>query len=169
MAHTDYQKLIDLCIPRCYNADNYFAYKYEIYLKSIDQSNSSDESISQANYDEYMMFMKIQNFVPCYDKWCLHCGDRYNSNNRCSGCKSVYYCSSECQKKSWKIHQKHCPRDLFALCMTCGSKTKVDNKLLDASIKCDNCPVTFCSETCKDRLYDPHVSYDCEYFAKTFL
>lgn len=30
------------------------------------------------------------------------------ANQRCSGCKSVYYCSKECQKIDWKVHKTSC-------------------------------------------------------------
>jgi hypothetical protein len=40
---------------------------------------------------------------------CHHCGKVTDSPKRCSACKVVFYCSSECQLESWKHgHQKEC-------------------------------------------------------------
>ena len=63
-----------------YLTNNRFAYKY-------DRDNKIPE-------DE----MKIFNFVPTYDKWCLYC-DSKDCLLRCSKCKYVFFCNKECQKK----------------------------------------------------------------------
>lgn len=140
---------------KSYLTNNYCAYKYDAG-------------------EDYYGELKLENFVPTYDKWCLGCTDVYKpATKKCSKCKSVYFCSKECQLKCWPIHKKHCKRDLFTLCITCGR--------LDPKIKCsdcelpnvDNCfsgscPVKFCSEECKDKIFAMHKEHDCEYFSKTF-
>ncbi|KAM3139596.1 hypothetical protein pb186bvf_008241 [Paramecium bursaria] len=40
------------------------------------------------------------------DQGCI-CGKNENLS-RCSGCKSIYYCSPECQKQDWKSHKIRC-------------------------------------------------------------
>ncbi|KAJ7138301.1 hypothetical protein C8R44DRAFT_342401 [Mycena epipterygia] len=30
------------------------------------------------------------------------------ANNRCSACKTVSYCSQECQRRDWQTHKKEC-------------------------------------------------------------
>jgi hypothetical protein len=30
--------------------------------------------------------------------------------NKCGSCKSVYYCSTECQKKNWEKHKLICKK-----------------------------------------------------------
>ena len=123
----------------CYLTNNRFA-----YLKDIKSNDVEFE-------------MKYYNFVPTYDKWCLYCNKK-DVNLRCGNCKFIYYCDKECQKKSWNIHKKHCNRDLFILCATCGFN--------DIKLKCDDCPVKFCSEECKDRLMKSHKEYgDCKKFS----
>lgn len=124
----------------CYLTNNNFAYKYD--------SGINPESE-----------LKILNFVPTYDTWCLNCGNK-NAQNRCSGCKSVYFCNRQCQKKCWPIHKKHCQRDLFSICSFCCKDSP--------GIKCDNCPVKFCDEKCKSKLYISHKEYDCDNFNRIF-
>ena len=149
-----YKEILKLSITPCYKSDNYLAYEYDKNkLNNLIQTN---DDIS----DGVMSFLKYTNFVPCYDKWCLYCCDK-NANKKCSNCKSVYLCSKKCQKSAWSIHKKHCNRDLFKVCINCG----ID---VDEYIKCDNCPVKFCSESCKNMIYEAHLDYDCKYFTKTF-
>ena len=120
----------------CYLTNNRFAYKFE-----------RDKKIPE---DE----MKYFNFVPTYDKWCLFC-DRKGCTSICSKCKYVYFCDQKCQRKSWKIHKTHCNRDLFGLCIACGSN--------NIKIKCptEKCKINYCSETCKNSIHEMHLLYDC--------
>ena len=39
---------------------------------------------------------------------CKVCNKSSDRLNKCSACKSVYYCSSECQKVDWKSHKTNC-------------------------------------------------------------
>ena len=39
---------------------------------------------------------------------CNHCNTRKESMLRCSRCKSVHYCNTECQKSDWKAHKHAC-------------------------------------------------------------
>jgi hypothetical protein len=138
----------------CYQTNNNYAYCYDVYCV---QSEGSQEA--QFWLDMCISEAKHTNFVPSYDKWCLGCGE-HGVIQRCSGCRSVFFCNQECMKRAWPIHKKHCKRNLFDVCATCGEKSKVN--------KCDNCPVKWCSERCKDKIYADHVQGDCQYFAKTF-
>lgn len=127
----------------CYDTNNNFAY----FFDTEDKTRAIKE-------------LKSINFVPSYDHLCLFCGKK-DSEFRCSGCNSVFFCSQACQKKSWKIHRIHCKRNLFCICATCGSKT--------IPLKCKNCPVRYCSEKCEEILCKQHVEYkDCEHFARMF-
>ena len=129
-----------LHLRKCYLTDNTFAYKYD----------------TKVSYEDCL---KCYNFVPVYDKWCLTCNNK-NCKLRCIQCESVYFCDKECQKKAWPIHKLHCGRDLFTLCITCGNP--------DIKSKCSDCPVKFCSEKCKNDIYNAHKDYDCDYFKLTF-
>lgn len=40
------------------------------------------------------------------DPKCASCGEP--ATQRCSKCKSVWYCSRECQLKDWKAHKEMC-------------------------------------------------------------
>lgn len=136
---------------KCYLTDNNFAYNKDIY----------DENPSDENLEYVMRNLKVFNFVPTYDNECLYC-DNKSPLNRCIDCHSVYFCNTECQRKAYPIHKKHCGRNLFLLCANCGSALK------EKIFSCENCPVKFCSEKCKTQLIADHKEYDCEYFGKTF-
>jgi len=143
-------------IRKCYKVDNNCAYKHDVYQKT---GKDSDKN-------QLMNFVKLYNFVPTYDKWCLYCDNR-DSHKRCSKCRSVYFCSIECQKKAWPVHKLHCGRNLFVLCATCGQELH-GSYLIKDSLSCDTCPVKFCSEECKTNLYSSHKEIDCDYFSKIF-
>lgn len=130
-----------LLYGKCYKTNNNFAYKY-------DTNGDCDSEI------------KIFNFVPTYDPWCLNCSNKA-SKYRCNRCKSVFFCSEKCQKETWLVHKKHCGKNIFACCIVCCKPT-------DITHKCSECPVRFCSNSCRDKLYSTHCEFDCKHFNKTF-
>ena len=124
-------------IEKSYLTNNNFAYKYD-------------------TDGDWMSELKTDNFVPTYDHWCLACNNK-DASKRCSRCKSVYFCDRDCQIKAWKIHRPHCGRDLFTLCCHCGDH---------GTIKCPDCPVKFCSVSCKASIIRSHKEFgDCAEFA----
>jgi hypothetical protein len=143
--------LYELNSSTCYSTDNNFAYALDLY-----NEDQSPESIERLDIWD----IKYTNFVPTYDKWCIQCNNKA-AKMRCSRCKAVYFCDKICQTKAWRIHKKHCGRNLFSRCIACGNH-------IESYLKCDNCPVKFCSESCKEQIYSMHKIYDCDYFSKTF-
>ena len=143
----------------CYLSNNNFAYKWDI-KDNLPSRTSTTRSL--ATPVEWKSDMKTGNFVPTYDTWCLYCNNHY-AKSRCSRCHAVYFCDRQCQQKAWPIHKKHCGRDLFLICITCGSSDSVDTFL-----KCSECPVKFCSQICKSKLFKAHKDFDCTYFQKVF-
>jgi hypothetical protein len=146
-------KLFATVARYCYAADNCFAYKFDLYGKEP----------TDKNFERVYADSKITNFVPTYDNWCLYC-DNKSAKMRCSGCRHVYFCNPECQKKAWKIHKKHCKRVLFWNCASCGSKLTTEKFL-----KCDGCPIGWCNEKCKVMIYQLHKEIDCNNLQKLFL
>lgn len=144
-AYENIQELLARDRPRlnaiCYKTNNRFAYKQD--LTGI---SPNDE-------------LKLYNFTPTYDKWCLYCNNK-NCKLRCSSCKAIYYCNIECQKKSWPIHKKHCKRDLFCVCILCGQNIP--------QISCDKCPVKYCDDECKKKIEVAHKEFDCDTYYELF-
>lgn len=98
-------------IINCYNTNNRFVYLYDLH-----------ENNPYKQKEVILHELKIINFVPTYEKWCLYCDNKDNITSKCSQCKTVYFCDKECQRKAWKIHKKHCGRNQLAYCSHCGIK-----------------------------------------------
>jgi SET and MYND domain-containing protein len=41
-------------------------------------------------------------------KECGYCGTNTESLTRCAACKSIHYCSKECQRSDWPVHKPKC-------------------------------------------------------------
>ena len=75
------------------------------------------------------------------------------ARDKCSGCRSEYYCSVECQTKDWISHRAGCivskSRRLNQCCRVKCSKSL---KKLQFGVPCDNCPaVLYCSPKCRQK------------------
>eukprot|EP01084_Bolivina_argentea_P299758 516738_1 len=55
---------------------------------------------------------------------CSHCNAKH-INNRCSACKTVYYCNTYCQRKHWNKHKTEC--NLFTKIKTENQTSKKHN------------------------------------------
>jgi len=42
------------------------------------------------------------------DRVCAGCGKVQKKMNKCGGCKTIHYCSADCQKKDYKQHKSYC-------------------------------------------------------------
>lgn len=40
------------------------------------------------------------------------------AENKCTGCKKVFYCTRECQKKHWKMHKTECKSLPYKICQS---------------------------------------------------
>lgn len=167
-AFADYKKTKELIAklnhPKVYATNNRYAYLWDRYQQT---RSEEDRQLAEAE-------MKMHNFVPTYDKWCLHC-QRRGCTMKCSGCKSVYFCDRECQAKAWSIHLRHCKRDQFCLCIACGAPMPPSTPASDASAavtegprRCTECPVGYCSSKCYASIAAPHKEIDCPHFARLF-
>ncbi|TFK27873.1 hypothetical protein FA15DRAFT_118555 [Coprinopsis marcescibilis] len=45
---------------------------------------------------------------PMAEKACARCGDKKSALKSCGRCRTVQYCSTECQGASWKSHKQSC-------------------------------------------------------------
>ena len=138
--------------PVCYEVDNNFAYKVDVY----------NANPTPANKQRAVADCKMFNFIPTYDRWCLWCDKRIDVTKRCSKCHSVFFCNIECQRKAWPIHKHHCGRNLFVRCAKCGKK------LGGEAIECGQCPVVWCSHDCRAEMIQMHLEVDCEHLQKLF-
>lgn len=121
--------------------------------------------------------IKDKNFIPNLDHNCLSCSKK-DVTKRCGNCHSVYYCDEVCARKAWPSHKPQCGRNLFMVCVCCGTpdfqslaammpSRKIDSK--NHNFKefknCEKCPVRYCSTQCKDKFRNEHEK-DCERLAE---
>jgi len=66
-------------------------------------------------YKEVRKSIKNDDPSGCNEKVCDHCGfheiylqSLSKTLKLCGECKMVFYCSSDCQRKAWKLHRPHC-------------------------------------------------------------
>jgi hypothetical protein len=136
------------------------------YLIECCKSQFPDASMELRVHKE----IKNTNFIPNLQRNCLYCG-KPDAKKRCGECRSVFYCSNECAQNAWIFHKKSCKRDLFTVCVTCGApdfgllKAIMEKQSTDTCqstfLRCDHCPVKYCSQDCKNKLEDAHKK-DCE-------
>jgi MYND finger len=76
---------------------------------------------------------------------CQVCG-KTSSLMNCKRCKSVAYCSADCQRRDWKTHKPTCQRKEFAgaPCDCCSNTENVTNG--DMCLKCGNLYCKTCDE-----------------------
>ena len=80
--------------------------------------------------------------------FCGYCEQACRRVLRCSKCKSVAYCGTDCQRKAWPNHKKRCvpPRHTKSLCACCGALSEVAN--CDALVAVgSSTPCKVCGET----------------------
>ena len=70
---------------------------------------------------------------------CGKCGKTCDKPKRCSKCKSVWYCSADCQKKAWKEHKKGCVASSSSasgnsVSQTVGAKVAAAGKSTNADV-----------------------------------
>ena len=69
------------------------------------------------------------------DPKCANCGK--DASNRCSRCKSEWYCGKDCQKISWKKHKEFCQKlaDLYKETEAFDNEKKNKNTAINKTLK----------------------------------
>jgi hypothetical protein len=78
--------------------------------------------------------------VPCKWRVCAGCDKVGKNHLKCSGCKRVFYCNVECQKKHWATHRPACDR--------CGMCKKMYSHKVVKPIHCVDCAMKTCCNEC---------------------
>ena len=71
------------------------------------------------SYDLFMQLYqkrKVQSKSNETENACSNCGKDTNTNKRCTGCYTVWYCSRDCQVQKWKQHGKTCKEIQAKVC-----------------------------------------------------
>ncbi|KAJ7073398.1 hypothetical protein B0H15DRAFT_869198 [Mycena belliarum] len=86
---------------------------------------------------------------------CIVCG-RY-AEARCSACRGVRYCGSQCQKQDWKSHKSDCKSFQVATLNVVGAGGNVQEKPVPTH--CTGCKLKFGSEIGKRDELCPDCGY----------
>lgn len=81
-------------------------YDYESYAKKILKENFREDTYQRELQiiSEVFDVENLEYFME--DPNCSNCGK--DATNRCSRCKSEWYCGKDCQVKRWKLHKEIC-------------------------------------------------------------
>ena len=63
---------------------------------------------SKKDREQAVQYRLIHGKNRCFNSQCKKVEDTLGDYSSCSACKSVFYCSRECQKGDWKMHKKVC-------------------------------------------------------------
>lgn len=91
LLNKDFQKIANQQLRTIFNSDKY-----------NENDRKQDMNILCKIYNNFEGLEDILLDEPI----CSNCGQ--NAEKRCSRCKSEWYCSRECQLKSWKVHKNIC-------------------------------------------------------------
>ena len=91
----DETRKADKILPTAGAASQSAGAPVQLQLRAIKTEGKGDDS-----------FVQVQTIKPWFHK-CKNCGAIRNLR-KCSGCKTVRYCSKECQKDHWSSHKKNC-------------------------------------------------------------
>ena len=70
------------------------------YCDEAEMTSSHRKSVIEDN--------RATPYAPCGNANCANIETKVKEFNKCSRCKMIAYCSSECQRKGWKIHKESC-------------------------------------------------------------
>jgi len=70
-------------------------------------ANMADPPPENSPMGAYMSQFHTERVKPA-PKVCAQCGTKDGSLRKCVDCKSVCYCSKECQRKAWPVHKPDC-------------------------------------------------------------
>ena len=144
---------MNMLVGICYQTNHRFAYYQDLY------EQTRDEKVIEWHSQEF----RTDNFTPDYKEVCLYC-HKPDATKRCGSCKTVAFCSQECQLNAWPIHKMRCRMSQFVCCCACGTQLKTE----DQGVKCQKCPVRFCSSKCRNKIKAYHDSKDCDTFRRLF-
>ena len=92
---------------------HYMLEKAEL-LKRVEEWNTSlklycdDKGMAGPERQRVIRKHRARPFAPCANLTCTKVETSIKQYNRCSNCKTLAYCSRECQKEHWKVHKLEC-------------------------------------------------------------
>ncbi len=83
--------------------------------------NTDDSDDDETNWDNIMKIIEERGHTLAVNIWkeslfvynlkdrvCAGCGKVQKNMNKCGGCKTIHYCSTDCLKKHYKYHKSCC-------------------------------------------------------------
>jgi len=80
----------------------------ESFVEFLTEFFQHQRDRSDAGPDQGSFFDPPRWAAPLREPECASCHSKTENLKRCSGCKTVFYCSKTCQKNHWKEHKPDC-------------------------------------------------------------